>query len=192
MSHAVIRSPEIVQTSTSRDVRARFGQLLTAVGGMSTRVDMPFLAGAQDVPAGDAGLAVDRRGCRARGLEASRVVPLDVGELCIVPRGVEHKPVATALWHVLLFEPGTTRNTGDVDHEYTIEPSDLEQSRRAEVPASRPCRSASFRAPRSAASVHRAFRERTSRPTLRPACGSRRSRSQRERSPGSHVSARPA
>lgn len=56
-----------------------------------------------------------------------RVVPLDPGELCVVPRGVEHKPVAASLAHVLLFEPASTRNTGDVDHAYTIEPEDLER-----------------------------------------------------------------
>jgi hypothetical protein len=28
---------------------------------------------------------------------------------------------------VLLFEPAATRNTGDVDHQYTIEPDDLER-----------------------------------------------------------------
>jgi mannose-6-phosphate isomerase-like protein (cupin superfamily) len=55
-----------------------------------------------------------------------RVVDLAPGELCIVPRGVEHKPVADGVAHVVLFEPATTRNTGDVDHAYTIEPGDLE------------------------------------------------------------------
>lgn len=56
-----------------------------------------------------------------------RVVGLDAGEFFIVPRGVEHKPVATRRASVLLFEPGTTRNTGNVDHRYTIEASDLER-----------------------------------------------------------------
>ena len=55
-----------------------------------------------------------------------KTVSLDQGELCIVPRGVEHKPVAEQLAGVLLFEPASTRNTGDVDHEYTVEPDDLE------------------------------------------------------------------
>ncbi len=55
-----------------------------------------------------------------------RVIELDEGEFFIVPRGVEHKPVADGLAHVLLFEPDTTRNTGNVDHAYTIEPGDLE------------------------------------------------------------------
>lgn len=56
-----------------------------------------------------------------------RVVGLDAGEFFIVPRGVEHKPVATRRASVLLFEPDTTRNTGNVDHRYTIEASDLER-----------------------------------------------------------------
>ena len=55
------------------------------------------------------------------------IAPLDAGEFCIVPRGVEHKPVAEQLASVLLFEPATTRNTGNVDHNYTIEAGDLER-----------------------------------------------------------------
>lgn len=54
-------------------------------------------------------------------------IDLTLGEFCIVPRGVEHKPVAPELCHALLFEPATTRNTGAVDHQYTIEPDDLER-----------------------------------------------------------------
>ena len=49
------------------------------------------------------------------------VVTLNAGEMFIVPRGVEHKPVAESSVHVLLFEPKTTRSTGNVDHEHTIE-----------------------------------------------------------------------
>ena len=56
-----------------------------------------------------------------------QVVTLATGEFLVVPRGVEHKPVARAPAQVLLFEPATTRNTGDVDHQYTIEPADLER-----------------------------------------------------------------
>ena len=56
-----------------------------------------------------------------------RVVSLDPGELCIVPRGVEHRPAAKAVASVVLFEPATVRNTGDVDHDHTIEPGDLER-----------------------------------------------------------------
>ena len=56
-----------------------------------------------------------------------RVVQLGPGEMFVVPRGVEHKPVAEELTSFLLFEPGTTRNTGNVDHEYTIEADRLER-----------------------------------------------------------------
>lgn len=54
-----------------------------------------------------------------------RVVTLGPGELFIVPRGVEHKPVGEAC--VLLFEPCTTRNTGAVDEERTLEADELER-----------------------------------------------------------------
>ncbi len=53
-----------------------------------------------------------------------RDVVLDEGELTIVPRGVEHLPVAEEETHVLVFEPKTTRNTGDVTNERTVEEPD--------------------------------------------------------------------
>jgi len=56
-----------------------------------------------------------------------RIVTLKAGEFCIVPRGVEHKPVAETLCSVLLFEPASTRNTGNVDHQYTIEAEALDR-----------------------------------------------------------------
>ena len=55
------------------------------------------------------------------------VVELNQGEFCVIPRGVEHKPVADQTAEVLLFEPATTRNTGNVDHDYTIEAGDLQR-----------------------------------------------------------------
>ena len=39
----------------------------------------------------------------------------------VVPRGVEHRPVAEQEVHVLLFEPATTLNTGNVVNELTIQ-----------------------------------------------------------------------
>ncbi len=42
-----------------------------------------------------------------------RTVRVGEGELIVVPRGVEHRPVAAEEAHVLLFEPATTVNTGD-------------------------------------------------------------------------------
>ena len=50
-----------------------------------------------------------------------REVVLEPGELIVVPRGVEHRPVATEEAHVLLVEPATTLNTGNVRNERTVE-----------------------------------------------------------------------
>jgi len=50
-----------------------------------------------------------------------RHVWLEEGEFLIVPRGVEHRPVAEEEAHVLLFEPATTLNTGNVRNERTVE-----------------------------------------------------------------------
>jgi mannose-6-phosphate isomerase-like protein (cupin superfamily) len=50
-----------------------------------------------------------------------RHVWLEEGEFLIVPRGVEHRPVAEEEAHVMLFEPATTLNTGNVVNERTIQ-----------------------------------------------------------------------
>jgi mannose-6-phosphate isomerase-like protein (cupin superfamily) len=50
-----------------------------------------------------------------------RHVWLEEGEFLIVPHGVEHRPVADEEAHVLLFEPASTRNTGNVKNERTVE-----------------------------------------------------------------------
>lgn len=47
-------------------------------------------------------------------------VVLNEGECCIVPRGVEHRPVAEEEVHLLLFEPASTLNTGNVENERTV------------------------------------------------------------------------
>jgi len=49
-----------------------------------------------------------------------RTVPLTEGEFLIVPRGVEHRPVAAEEVHVLLFEPAGTLNTGDAMDARTV------------------------------------------------------------------------
>lgn len=49
-----------------------------------------------------------------------RVVRLREGELLIVPRGLEHRPVALREAHVLLFEPVSTVNTGDAGGPRTV------------------------------------------------------------------------
>jgi mannose-6-phosphate isomerase-like protein (cupin superfamily) len=48
-----------------------------------------------------------------------RNVELKEGEFMIVPRGVEHRPNATEETEVLLFEPATTLNTGNIVNEFT-------------------------------------------------------------------------
>jgi len=44
---------------------------------------------------------------------------LKPGEFIIVPRGVEHKPVADEEVELLLFEPASTLNTGNIENERT-------------------------------------------------------------------------
>ncbi len=50
-----------------------------------------------------------------------RHVALHEGEFLIVPRGVEHRPVTDEEVSVLLFEPATTLNTGDVRNDRTVD-----------------------------------------------------------------------
>lgn len=50
---------------------------------------------------------------------------LNEGEMLIVPRGVTHKPVAQEECWILLFEPASTKNTGDLENDRTV--TQLEQ-----------------------------------------------------------------
>jgi mannose-6-phosphate isomerase-like protein (cupin superfamily) len=50
-----------------------------------------------------------------------RDIDLREGEFFIVPRGVEHLPVADEECHVLFLEPKTTLNTGNVVNERTVQ-----------------------------------------------------------------------
>ncbi len=52
-------------------------------------------------------------------------VTLGPGELFIVPKGTEHRPVAREEVHLLMFEPASTLNTGNIRNERTVE--DLER-----------------------------------------------------------------
>jgi mannose-6-phosphate isomerase-like protein (cupin superfamily) len=45
---------------------------------------------------------------------------LEEGEFVIIPRGVEHMPVAEEETHLLLLEPKSTLNTGNVQNERTV------------------------------------------------------------------------
>jgi mannose-6-phosphate isomerase-like protein (cupin superfamily) len=49
----------------------------------------------------------------------NKTVTINEGEFFIVPKTVEHKPVAEEEVHILLFEPATTLNTGNVENEMT-------------------------------------------------------------------------
>ncbi|MDP9111888.1 MAG: cupin domain-containing protein [Candidatus Eremiobacteraeota bacterium] len=49
-----------------------------------------------------------------------REVPLGPGEYIIVPHGVEHLPFAPEECHVVLLEPKSTINTGNVENEFTL------------------------------------------------------------------------
>lgn len=50
-----------------------------------------------------------------------REVWLGPGEMIVVPRGVEHRPHADEETEVLLFEPASTLNTGNIRNERTVE-----------------------------------------------------------------------
>ncbi|MBF2709804.1 cupin domain-containing protein [Flavobacterium soyangense] len=50
-----------------------------------------------------------------------KIVEVNPGEFIIVPKGVEHKPVAESEVSVMLFEPNTTLNTGNTRGELTKE-----------------------------------------------------------------------
>jgi len=44
-----------------------------------------------------------------------KIITVNEGEFLIMPRGVEHKPVAAEEVEILLFEPATTLNTGNIN-----------------------------------------------------------------------------
>ena len=50
-----------------------------------------------------------------------KIVTINEGEFYIVPKSVEHKPVAKEEVHILLFEPLSTKHTGDVVADITVE-----------------------------------------------------------------------
>ena len=52
-------------------------------------------------------------------LRGREPVVLNQGELVVIPKGVEHKPVARGEVRLMLFEPATTVNTGGVESERT-------------------------------------------------------------------------
>ena len=50
-----------------------------------------------------------------------RTITVNPGEFFVVPKGVEHKPSAIEETHLLLFEPLSTKHTGDVTANITVE-----------------------------------------------------------------------
>ena len=50
-----------------------------------------------------------------------KIVDINEGEFIIIPRGVKHKPIAESETHLLLFEPNTVLNTGNIRNELTQE-----------------------------------------------------------------------
>jgi mannose-6-phosphate isomerase-like protein (cupin superfamily) len=49
-----------------------------------------------------------------------RMLTIKEGEFCIVPMGIEHKPIAEEEVWIMLFEPKATKHTGNVEHEKTV------------------------------------------------------------------------
>ena len=49
---------------------------------------------------------------------------LNEGEMCIIPKGVEHRPIAKEEVWIMLFEPAQIKHTGEVQHELTVEKYD--------------------------------------------------------------------
>ena len=50
-----------------------------------------------------------------------KLVNINEGEFIIVPRGIEHRPIAEEEAHLLLFEPDSVLNTGNVRNEFTLD-----------------------------------------------------------------------
>ncbi len=49
-----------------------------------------------------------------------KIITVNAGEFLIMPKGVEHKPVAIEEVEIMLFEPASTLNTGNVVNEKTV------------------------------------------------------------------------
>lgn len=50
-----------------------------------------------------------------------KTILLNEGEMYIIPRGVEHKPIAEKEVHVMLFEPLAIKHTGNITSNLTVE-----------------------------------------------------------------------
>jgi mannose-6-phosphate isomerase-like protein (cupin superfamily) len=54
-----------------------------------------------------------------------KTITVNAGEFLVIPHGVEHRPVAKEEVAIMLFEPASTLNTGNVENEMTVK--DLEK-----------------------------------------------------------------
>lgn len=50
-----------------------------------------------------------------------RIIDINEGEFIIIPKGIKHRPIAVVETHLLLFEPDTILNTGNVRNELTVD-----------------------------------------------------------------------
>lgn len=50
-----------------------------------------------------------------------KMTDINEGEFIIIPRGIKHRPIAEEETHILLFEPGSILNTGNILNEFTLE-----------------------------------------------------------------------
>ena len=67
----------------------------------------------------EAAVSSQHGAAEASGVEG-RAIWVEEGEMIIVPRGLEDRPVADEEAHVLLFEPVSTLNTGNIEDEFTV------------------------------------------------------------------------
>ena len=52
---------------------------------------------------------------------SDKTIELNKGEILIVPKGIEHKPIAEEEVWLLLFEPNSTKHTGNIKSNITID-----------------------------------------------------------------------
>jgi len=50
----------------------------------------------------------------------NETITINEGEFIVVPRGIEHRPTASHECEVMLFEPASTLNTGNVENDRTL------------------------------------------------------------------------
>jgi mannose-6-phosphate isomerase-like protein (cupin superfamily) len=50
----------------------------------------------------------------------NEIITINEGEFIVVPRGIEHRPNAAQECEVMLFEPASTLNTGNVENDRTL------------------------------------------------------------------------